>query len=77
MGNRRKGTVRIRGTATIGNSDPLYIVDGVQIEGGIDYLNQNDIESIEVLKDAASAAIYGARRLVMGLYCNDQKRKKG
>lgn len=54
-------TVRIRGTATIGNANPLYIVDGVQIEGGIDYLNQNDIESIEVLKDAASAAIYGAR----------------
>jgi len=54
-------TVRIRGTSTIGNSDPLYIVDGVQIEGGIDYLNQNDIESIEVLKDAASAAIYGSR----------------
>ena len=53
--------VRIRGTATIGDSNPLYIVDGVQIEGGIDFLNQNDIESIEVLKDAASAAIYGAR----------------
>ncbi len=54
-------TVRIRGTTTIGDSNPLYIVDGVPIEGGIDYLNQNDIESIEVLKDAASAAIYGAR----------------
>ncbi len=54
-------TVRIRGTATIGNSDPLYIVDGVQIEGGIDFLNPNDIESIEVLKGAAAAAIYGAR----------------
>ncbi len=53
--------VRIRGTTTIGDSNPLYIVDGVPIEGGIDYLNQNDIESIEVLKDAASAAIYGAR----------------
>ncbi|RME03546.1 MAG: SusC/RagA family TonB-linked outer membrane protein, partial [Bacteroidetes bacterium] len=52
---------RIRGTTTIGDSNPLYIVDGVPIEGGIDYLNQNDIESIEVLKDAASAAIYGAR----------------
>lgn len=54
-------TVRIRGTTTIGDSDPLYIVDGVQIGGGIEYLNQADIESIEVLKDAASAAIYGAR----------------
>ncbi|HEY1023557.1 MAG TPA: TonB-dependent receptor [Sphingobacteriaceae bacterium] len=55
-------TVRVRGTTTIGNSDPLYVVDGVVVDvGGIDYLNQNDIESIEVLKDAASAAIYGAR----------------
>ncbi|MBK9014644.1 MAG: TonB-dependent receptor [Saprospiraceae bacterium] len=54
-------TVRIRGTTTIGDSNPLYVVDGVPIEGGIDYLNQNDVESIEVLKDAASAAIYGAR----------------
>ncbi|WP_354360351.1 TonB-dependent receptor [Pedobacter sp. UYP30] len=54
-------TVRIRGTTSINGSDPLYIVDGVAIGGGIDYLNQADIESIEVLKDAASAAIYGAR----------------
>lgn len=54
-------TVRIRGTTTIGNSDPLYVVDGVIVGGGIDYLNQSDIESIEVLKDAASAGIYGAR----------------
>ena len=54
-------TVRIRGTTTIGNSDPLYVVDGVPVRGGIDYLNQGDIESIEVLKDAASASIYGAR----------------
>ncbi len=53
--------LRIRGTTTIGNSDPLFIVDGVQINGGIEYLNQADIESIEVLKDAASAAIYGTR----------------
>ncbi|MGF1925534.1 MAG: SusC/RagA family TonB-linked outer membrane protein, partial [Bacteroidia bacterium] len=54
-------TLRIRGTTSINNSDALYIVDGVQIGGGIDFLNQADIESIEVLKDAASAAIYGAR----------------
>ncbi len=53
--------VRIRGTGTISNSDPLYIVDGMPIEGGLDYLNPSDIESIEVLKDAASGAIYGAR----------------
>lgn len=53
--------VRIRGIGTINNSDPLYIVDGMPIEGGIDYLNPGDIESIEVLKDAASGAIYGTR----------------
>lgn len=53
--------IRIRGIGTINNSDPLYIVDGMPIEGGIDYLNPSDIESIEVLKDAASGAIYGTR----------------
>ncbi len=57
-------TVRIRGTTSLneGASNPLYVVDGVVVgTGGIDYLNPSDIESIEVLKDAASAAIYGAR----------------
>ncbi len=53
-------TVRVRGTGTITNSDPLYVVDGVIVEG-MDFLNPNDIENISVLKDAASAAIYGAR----------------
>ncbi len=53
--------IRVRGTGTINHSDPLYIVDGMPIEGGIDYLNPTDIESIEVLKDAASGAVYGAR----------------
>lgn len=57
-------TVRVRGATSLneGASDPLYVVDGVVVDiGGIDYLNPSDIESIEVLKDAASAAIYGAR----------------
>lgn len=53
--------IRVRGTGTINNSDPLYIVDGMPIDGGIDYLNPSDIQSIEVLKDAASGAVYGAR----------------
>jgi len=53
--------VRVRGIGTVNNSDPLYIVDGMPIDGGIDYLNPSDIQSIEVLKDAASGAIYGAR----------------
>ncbi len=53
--------VRIRGVGTINDSDPLYIVDGMPMDGGLDIVNPSDIESIEVLKDAASAAIYGAR----------------
>lgn len=53
-------TVRVRGAGTTGNAAPLYIVDGMAV-GGIEFLNPNDIESIDVLKDAASAAIYGAR----------------
>lgn len=53
--------IRIRGTGTVNSADPLYIVDGMPIEGGIDYLNPSDIQSIEILKDAASGAVYGAR----------------
>ena len=57
--------IRVRGVGTIrtenGAADPLYIVDGMPIEGGLDYLNPSDIASIEVLKDAASGAVYGAR----------------
>ncbi len=52
--------VNIRGIGTVGNSKPLYIVDGVET-GGIDNINPLSIESIDVLKDAASAAIYGSR----------------
>lgn len=51
--------VNIRGLGTIGDSEPLYVIDG--LPGNIDYLNPADIASIDVLKDAASAAIYGAR----------------
>ena len=58
-------TVRVRGITTFdqnGGNNPLWVVDGVIVDqGGIGYLNQSDIESIEVLKDAASLAIYGAR----------------
>jgi TonB-linked SusC/RagA family outer membrane protein len=52
--------VTIRGLGTIGNSGPLYVVDGV-LTNDITYLNSADIESIDVLKDAASAAIYGSQ----------------
>jgi len=55
-------TVRVRGVTSINNSDPLYVVDGQVIPiGDINFLNQSDISSIEVLKDAASAAIYGTK----------------
>ena len=53
--------ILIRGVSTTGDSEPLYIIDGMTSEDGINHLNPSDIESIEVLKDAASAAIYGAR----------------
>ena len=53
--------IRVRGIGSVNDSNPLYIVDGMPIEGGLDYINPSDIESIEVLKDAASGAIYGAR----------------
>lgn len=54
-------TVRIRGIGTLNNNDPLYIIDGVPTKGGMHELNSNDIESMQVLKDASSASIYGSR----------------
>ena len=54
--------IRIRGIGTINDSNPLYIIDGMPTDQyGMESVNPNDIESIEVLKDAASGAIYGAR----------------
>lgn len=53
-------TVRIRGVGSVGDADPLYVVDGV-LTKDISYLNSNDIESMSILKDASSAAIYGIR----------------
>jgi TonB-linked SusC/RagA family outer membrane protein len=52
--------IRIRGTISIGQVHPLYVVDGI-LQDNIDYLNPNDIESIEVLKDPSSLAIFGVR----------------
>ena len=52
--------VMVRGIGTLNNSSPLYIVDGMYMSG-IDHINPNDIASIDVLKDASSAAIYGSR----------------
>jgi len=53
-------TIKIRGTGTINDSDPLYVVDGFIVDN-IDYLNPNDIENVEIFKDAASSAVYGSR----------------
>lgn len=54
--------VLIRGFSTLNlSTDPLYVVDGVPMSGGINFLNPNEIESIEVLKDASASAIYGSR----------------
>lgn len=54
-------TIRIRGIGTLGNNDPLYIIDGVPSKRSMNELNSNDIESIQILKDASSASIYGSR----------------
>src|SRR5215218_9677443 len=54
--------VRIRGGMSItGSNDPLYVIDGVQVESGLSTISPQDIQSIDVLKDAAATAIYGAR----------------
>ncbi|WP_264565815.1 SusC/RagA family TonB-linked outer membrane protein [Flavobacterium sp. N3904] len=53
--------INIRGVGTAGNSNPLYVVDGIVIDGGIGYLDPSAIERVDILKDASAAAIYGAR----------------
>lgn len=71
-------TVRVRGTTTINDSDPLYVVDGIVVDnGGIGYLSSADIESLEVLKDAASCAIYGARAANGVILVTTKKGKAG
>jgi len=70
-------TVNIRGVTSINSASPLYVVDGVPVIGGIDYLNQGDIESIEVLKDAASAAIYGTQAAAGVILISTKKGKSG
>lgn len=72
-------TIRVRGVTTFGGgSGPLWVVDGIVVDaGGIGYLNQSDIESIEVLKDAASAAIYGTRAAAGVILVTTKKGKAG
>ena len=70
-------TVRIRGIGTLNDNDPLYIIDGVPTKAGMHELNGNDIESIQVLKDAASASIYGSRAANGVIIITTKKGKEG
>jgi TonB-linked SusC/RagA family outer membrane protein len=54
-------SVVIRGVGSLSNNDPLYVVDGYPISGGLNTINPNDIASIDILKDASATAIYGVR----------------
>lgn len=54
-------TFRIRGTGTINNSNPLVVIDGIPVSGGLNQLNMDDVESLQILKDASATAIYGSR----------------
>lgn len=71
-------TIRVRGVSTLGSSNPLWVVDGVVVDAGaMGFLNQSDIESIEVLKDAASSAIYGTRAAAGVILVTTKKGKAG
>lgn len=71
-------TVRVRGITTLNDNNPLWVIDGVVVDSnGIGYLNQSDIQSIEVLKDAASLAIYGARSAAGVILITTKKGKQG
>ncbi|HEY6144562.1 MAG TPA: TonB-dependent receptor [Flavobacterium sp.] len=69
-------TVSIRGLATMGNSSPLYVVDGVTT-GNLSGLSPNDIESISVLKDASTTALYGSKAFNGVIIVTTKKGKKG
>ena len=73
-----KSMIRIRGIGTINDSNPLYIIDGMPTDqNGMESVNPSDIESIEVLKDAASGAIYGARAANGVILVTTKKGKQG
>ncbi|HEV7380514.1 MAG TPA: TonB-dependent receptor plug domain-containing protein, partial [Dyadobacter sp.] len=72
-----EATVRIRGFGTINNNDPLYIIDGVPTKGGLNSINPNNIESMQVLKDASSASIYGSRAANGVIIITTKKGKAG
>ena len=62
---------------TLNNNDPLYIIDGVPTKAGMHELNGSDIESIQVLKDASSASIYGSRAANGVIIITTKKGKEG
>lgn len=70
-------TVRIRGIGTLNNNDPLYVIDGVPTTRGLEEINQADIESLQVLKDASSATIYGSRAANGVIIVTTKRGKKG
>ncbi|HKG06482.1 MAG TPA: TonB-dependent receptor [Pedobacter sp.] len=70
-------TVRIRGIGTLGNNNPLYVIDGIPTERGLNEINQADIESMQVLKDASSASIYGSRAANGVIIVTTKKGKAG
>jgi len=70
-------TVRIRGIGTLNNNNPLYVIDGIPTTRGLEEINQNDIESFQVLKDAASASIYGSRAANGVIIITTRKGRKG
>ncbi len=72
------GTVRIRGVGSFNSSqDPLFVIDGVPTTTNLNTLNMNDIESMQVLKDAASASIYGSRAANGVIIITTRSGKKG
>jgi len=72
----RAPDIRIRGTISIGSTGPLYVVDGI-FNDNIDYINPNDIESIEILKDPSSLAIFGVRGAAGVILVTTKKAKAG
>ncbi|MEZ4895568.1 MAG: TonB-dependent receptor [Saprospiraceae bacterium] len=69
--------VRMRGVSTLGNNNPLYIIDGVPTTGPVNMFSLNDVESIQVLKDGAAAAIYGSRAANGVIIITTKKGKSG
>ena len=69
--------VKIRGVSTLGNSKPLYIIDGIPSTRSMNEIATSDIESIQVLKDASAATIYGSRAANGVIIVTTKKGKAG